>query len=85
MIERIEENNQMTIREICTRVCERHNVKTSESPASRFFSSLRIVSMDLSMFTFKRVPNREPTANFLYNKDLRRERVLEKYNYLSGG
>ena len=73
MIERIEENNQVTIREICTHVYERHNVKISESTVSRFFSSPRIVSMDLYMFTFKRVANREPTSNSPHIKDLCRE------------
>ena len=85
MIEKIEENNQVTIREICTRVYERHNVKISESTVSRFFSSPRIVSMDLYMFTFKRVANREPTSNSPHIKDLRKERVLEQYNYICSG
>ena len=85
MIERIEENNQVTIREICTHVYERHNVKISESTVSRFFSSPRIVTMDLYMFTFKRVANREPTSNSPHIKDLRKERVLEQYNYICSG
>ena len=72
---RIEEIIKVTGLDICTSVYERYNVKISESTASRFFSSPPIISMDLSMFTFTRVANREPTSNSLHTMVLHGERI----------
>ena len=67
---RIEEIIKVTILDIYICVYKRYNIKISESTASRFFSSPRIFSMDLSMFTFKRVANWDPTSNSLHINDM---------------
>ena len=75
MSKRTEEIIKVTVLDIYTSVYERYNVKISESTTSRFFSSPPIISMDLSMFTFTRVVNWDPTSNSLHTMVLHGERV----------
>ena len=65
MSKRTEEIIKVTVLDIYTSVYERYNVKIGKSTVSCFFLSPPIISMDLSMFTFTRVANREPTSLFI--------------------
>ena len=85
MVERIEEDNQVTLKEICTRVNERHGIQISTTTVSRFFASELYEEMGIAKYTFKRVSNREPTANSPEIKDLRKKRVLDQMNAIMAG
>ena len=85
MVERIQEDNQVTIKQICSRVYKKHHVKVSESTVSRFFSSERIMDMGLGVYTIKRVVNRAPTANSPEIKEMRKQSVVMHHNYIRDG
>ena len=53
MVERIEEDNQVTLKEICTRVNERHGIQISTTTVSRFFASELYAEMGIAKYTFK--------------------------------
>ena len=80
IVQIIEENNQVTLKEISTSMQTLHGKKISESTISRFLSYPQNYGTMIPSFVFKRCSNRPPTANSPENKRLRKEKVIQQIN-----
>ena len=85
IIEGIRENNQITLKEMCTKVRELNGVVVSESTISRYLSFPESYGSDIPNYVLKRCHNRPPSTNSPENKEFRVEKVIEQYNAKRSG
>ena len=85
IIEGIRENNQITLKEMRTKVIELNGVVVYESTISRYLSFPESYGSDIPNYVLKRCHNRPPSTNSPENKEFRDEKVIEQYNAKRSG